>query len=169
MHIIMETKTLKQITYLSLCGGLILFVLFSASLATSIGNMKRVTIAEAQTRAKLNWKIDQIKMGSSSDITGWAFYPGESIKVYGTHVLLKDSESEQFYQIPTKMVIRADLNKQYPSSHDYSSGGFFARVKMSQLKAPPSHYKLYLSYTTNDRRTIVVKTNLRLPNAGSEK
>ncbi|WP_353948997.1 hypothetical protein ABNN70_05425 [Sporolactobacillus sp. Y61] len=158
-------RQLKIITLIFLGGGVLLFVLFAFALSDGIGSIRPIEDIQPPADPALKWKVEKIHIGSSVDITGWAFYPGESILIYGTHLVLRDVKTGALYRLPTKMVIREDLNKQYPSSFNYASGGFLARARTDQLPAPLSRYELCIQYFNNHQK-IFINTHRNVQQSG---
>lgn len=156
-----SVRKMKTITIGSLSGGLLLFLVFVLWLSAAIGNIRQVDVAEAHEDAHLKWSVEKIKIGADIEISGWAFYPGESNKIYDIHLVLKDLETGRFYQLPTKMVIRKDINKKDPSRNDHSASGFLSRAKVKQLNEPLSRYRLYIQYYS-DHKKILVNTDRSL-------
>jgi len=92
-------------------------------------------------------------------VTGWAIKPGEDIVNANNHVLLRDSETDEYILMNTDMILRYDVTSHFAEAHgfvDYTQSGVRARLHRTFLEVDREYY-IYFWYNS-DGNSIIVPT-----------
>ena len=98
------------------------------------------------------WDIESINADRNfTSIIGWAIYPDEPQINIKVDIVLENKSTNKFYQIPSQMVSREDLNDLINDDIDYSNSGFFARVNNQLINLNKEYYNIYIRYRMNEK------------------
>ncbi|MCR5272115.1 MAG: hypothetical protein K6E13_03930 [Lachnospiraceae bacterium] len=99
-------------------------------------------------------QIEQIYRGESGEIriTGFAFKAGEDIETVDVAVIVKDTSTEETYELRTGCFSREDISQLMDDGCDYSMSGFQAVTGKKELNGT---YRIYIMFRNNDSECLL--------------
>ncbi|MBQ1821841.1 MAG: hypothetical protein II123_00200 [Lachnospiraceae bacterium] len=89
-------------------------------------------------------------------IKGWVAHLGHVVERYNVHFVLKDLSTNRFYELPSYLEQRDDVNELVSAKDgvNHQMSGLVATVRKSELKGK---YHIYIEYQ-NDGENVLVDT-----------
>lgn len=110
------------------------------------------------TDTGLNYYLDTIEnQGDSFVLRGWAYKPGENLEYSNNSIVLKDVETQTYYECNTKFEQRPDVTTVMNDGYDYTNSGFLIKVKNTKFKSGKT-YQLCFKYLSTEN-TLLYETN----------
>ncbi len=91
-------------------------------------------------------------------INGWALKPGMEIFEASISVVIRSTENDKYYILPTKMIQRSDLTSYMNDGYNYEKSGFSTSVAYWH-KLADSEYELFLLYDLNGTGDVLIPLN----------
>ena len=85
-------------------------------------------------------------------VNGYAYEPGVSIDSTVTKVLVHDTDTGTYYELPTENVRREDITEERNDGCDYDYAGFKSVVYKSEL---PERYTICILYECNNEKILI--------------
>jgi hypothetical protein len=107
-------------------------------------------------KADLEYYFDNVlvdKKENKCEIAGWAYKKGEDIGYANDSVILKDTETNQYYKVNTQFVKRTGVTDYVNDGHNYDNSGFLSRFSLSNIPKGRK-YQICLKYLTNDNNIL---------------
>ena len=132
------------------------------------GRLRPTRPKTAQTETPVHWELERLYYDGDNHyytIDGWAFIPQEEISSYDCHILLQNSQTKEFVQLPGIQVPRKDLTERFPELFDsaqaMTESGFRSVFDCDKLKGPFEQYTIFIQYRNNGH-DILINTQRRL-------
>ena len=144
-----EKKRVKSFCVLLECLGVaVLSFLVCALLYMDVSSVEasRSEEAEISVAEEFRFQLDYVKYnGKDLTIQGRAYIEGEETDFFNCALVLKMSDGEDCYRIPTSL--RINTEEGYDNTpFDYDHNSFFARVEKSRI--PSGNYEIYVEFGT---------------------
>ena len=144
-----EKKRVKSFCVLLECLGVaVLSFLVCALLYMDVSGVEAFRSEEAEISAAegFRFQLDYVKdNGNDISIQGRAYMEGEETDFFNCALVLKETDSEDCYRIPTSLHINTEEG--YDNTpFDYDHNSFFARVEKSRI--PSGNYEIYVEFGT---------------------
>ena len=144
-----EKKRVKSFCVLLECLGVaVLSFLVCALLYMDVSGVEAFRSEEAEISAAegFRFQLDYVKdNGNDISIQGRAYTEGEETDFFNCALVLKKTDSEDCYRIPTSL--RINTEEGYDNTpFDYDHNSFFARVEKSRI--PSGNYEIYVEFGT---------------------
>lgn len=86
---------------------------------------------------------DVVNNGETISISGWLIKEGVDIGVIDRYVVVKNTETQESFKVPTEVITRPDLKTYLNDGVNYEDSGFFAVISLEELtKNTP--YEVYI-------------------------
>ena len=146
-----EKKQIKSFCVLLECLGIaVISILICVLLYKDVSRVEAFRSEEAKVSAAkgFRFQLDYVKdNGNDISIQGRAYMEGEETDFFNCALVLKKTDSEDCYRIPTSLRINTDTEAGYDNTpFDYDHNSFFARVKKSRI--PSGTYEIYVEFDT---------------------
>jgi hypothetical protein len=153
--------TTRSVIGIAMLVSFVLFIIFSLILYYKTYEIKRIEINPTYSN-KVKWNLDNVSLNKSKlVITGWAFIPTEKIKTFRLYVILHNLKNDEYYQLPTEMVKRNDVDKKYGNKNKYILSGFESKTSIKQIARNNDKYEVILFYEHNgNHKFINTRTDL---------
>lgn len=145
-----QKKTILSLSMIIMLG----LLLFSMALYLDKSHLKAIEVVDRSNSA-MEFHVDTISVTDSVTVAGWSFKQGESIEKVNCSIILENVNTKKAYELPTKMVLRADISLAFPDGNDYSKSGFIAKAKASKLSLDKDDYEIIIRYFNNDNELFV--------------
>jgi len=106
----------------------------------------------------LNYSLDMFNdVGAMVEITGWAFFDGQSMLNAKISLVLIDGDRE--IELNTENVSRPDVTTYFKSNYDLSNSGF--RIEINKKNLPSGNYKvaLYVTDSATNKTALVINAD----------
>lgn len=158
----------KYAVVILLAAGFLLLSAFCYLLFLAEGRICPARPGTAQEETPVCWELERLYYDEKTHyytVDGWAFIPDEDIFSYNCHILLQDSETEEFLQLPSMQVQTENLSERFPelsgSAQAMENGGFHSVFRRSKLDGALGQYTIFIQYQNNGH-DILIDTNRRL-------
>lgn len=131
--------------------GILLFVMV---LHLDKSNLKPIKVVETPT-SKMEFHFDVVNVSDSIRIEGWSFLEGESIEKVDCSIVLENIDTKEAFELPTNMLLRADMNLAFPDEYDYTKSGFLAKAKTSKFSLDLHDYEIIIKYFNNENELFL--------------
>lgn len=135
-------------------GGMALVLLFCVQIRRDKERIREADVSDLTEETTLVFVIDEVTLGEYIRVEGYAYVAGESIHTVDQRVLLYDAQENRYYEIPTQLKAREELNQTDEDKKNYSGGGFLAKVKTAALKKDCSEYEICVAYRSDGHRML---------------
>lgn len=88
-------------------------------------------------------------------IDGWCVIPGKTTSPIEIHVLLKDSATQNVYQLPTTTVMRGDVTSHIDDGQNYDNSGFSVHIITNNLQIADHSYEILLLYKIGKEEYVI--------------
>ncbi|MEE1250845.1 MAG: hypothetical protein UHU19_16690 [Lachnospiraceae bacterium] len=85
-------------------------------------------------------------------VNGYAYEPGVSIDSAVTKVLVRDTDTGAYYELPTENVRREDITEERNDGCNYDYAGFKSVAYKSEL---PERYTICILYECNNEKILI--------------
>lgn len=111
-----------------------------------VSKVREVIVAETDTTGIL-YSIDKLEAKKKKlSVSGWAFIEGQTIHNGDSKIILRNNRTGKGYEIPTKLVERADLNDVFSHGVDYSKSGFTSTVDTWKFDLKYDPHEIVIGY-----------------------
>ena len=101
--------------------------------------------------------INMLKKGKNRlTLSGWAYKTGQDVKIFNSHFIIKNKQTDKMYILKTTMNIIDQLNN-VDEIYDCSKCGLDSQILIFGLKK--GAYELYILYE-NDNENLLVNTGI---------
>ncbi len=138
--------------------------LFIARLCKNADLIKEidVTCYEKDNIKNYSYNIDEFYYEDSNiylkddivRISGWIVKPNIEVKDISIKVVFKDMVTNRYYQLPTLMISRNEVNSFVDDGYNHQYSGFLMNVKYDRLDRN-TDYKVFILYTINGTTYLV--------------
>lgn len=150
-----EPTSWKTIIYFSI-GVLLTIILFTAAMVVDLNRVQPFQPVKISDKHPVQWALEPVQYGIHHvTLSGWALIVGELPVKNNLIVVLQDSLSGEFLEIPTTMIINDELGLIFTDGVDYSHSGFLAKVNRNYVNMANSTYHVFLDYRNNDHQYFI--------------
>lgn len=152
MELSLSTK--KNVAIIMIIGFLCI-ALFTIYQFWNFDHISEFNISKL-TKEDANFSIDDISYNDSYiNITGWCAIPGENLEIVNNRILLKNINTNIYYEIKSSAYLREDVTEYYKDNFDYNFSGLMGKVAKRYLNLDEYSYQIYILYQSNSRWNIV--------------
>lgn len=95
------------------------------------------------------YEADSIK------ISGYAIVPGRATELIDINVVLKDEQTDEYYILPTSIVLRTDVTEGINDGTNYDYSGFDVDLNESLFDLENNEYSVLVLYSVNNNTYLL--------------
>lgn len=93
-------------------------------------------------------------------VNGWCVIRGRVTNPVSIHVLIRERNIGECYELPTAMVAREDVTACFDENINYDNSGFSVNVNCKKFDFENSIYEVMLRYKIGDEEYIIKSNNI---------
>ena len=111
----------------------------------------------AQAEDQIQMNVDTLSYDKDYlTLAGYVILKGTATSPSAFQVVLRDTESDSYYLLPTSQVERPDITAYINDGVDYTNSGFQVRLPFSKKLNPREHtYKAYVLWKLQDQELLI--------------
>lgn len=157
--IIKKESCFKKAIILILILSLVVSVVFCIMIFKEKSKIDMFDPSNCKENNNIQVTIESIQDSDFFIISGYAYVKGKKIKTVDGYVVLYNTETKEYYKLPTQLVSRPDLTESINDGVDYSNSGFIARVSKSKLDFNNSQFEICYYYNHDDYNALAYTDN----------
>ena len=161
--------------------ALIMSILFTIGWVILVINENRIEelnpnliipVHESEYRFELEnvtWEKDEVSITKDYVcIAGWLIKPGEQVEKAAIKVVLKKSDSDMYYVLPTDLIERKDITESMDDGNDYTYCGFSVKIPYWDELDTDTDYEILAQYNLNSNERVYIPFHTTLKKKAEE-
>ena len=106
--------------------------------------------------------------GATITIDGWCVVLGKETNPVAIHVLLKNTSTGIYYELPTSIVNREDVTASFDDSINYDNSGFTVCIPEKFLAVENNTYSIFVLYEIDEEVYLIPSDNILASKEGAD-
>lgn len=103
------------------------------------------------------WEKDEISITKDYVyIDGWLIKPGEQVNKAAIKVVIKKSNTDMYYILPTDLIERKDVTESMDDGNDYKYSGFSVKIPYWDELDTDIDYEIFAQYNLNSNARVYI-------------